>query len=164
MLSLFRILTIACAVLTAAVGAQAQMVPGTASTASSSGASSAPPALPDPLTPDAVQAMVARMSDDQVRGMLLDRLDAVAQEQSGTTEPDTFTHDVFVGWQAFSSSITTAVQRLPVLISGQGRAIGGFFSTYGVGGALLMFLLMAVILGVAYGAEKLVAMQFKRWQ
>lgn len=38
-------------------------------------------ALPDPLTPEAVREMVARMSDDQVRAMLLDRLDAVAEAE-----------------------------------------------------------------------------------
>lgn len=34
--------------------------------------------LPDPLTPEAVNALVARLSDDEVRALLLQRLDAVA--------------------------------------------------------------------------------------
>jgi len=39
--------------------------------------------LPDPLTPETVRELVAHMSDDQVRDMLLDRLDAVAEAQAG---------------------------------------------------------------------------------
>ena len=34
--------------------------------------------LPDPLTPEAVRELVSRLSDDQVRQLLLERLDAVA--------------------------------------------------------------------------------------
>ena len=157
-----RIILLAAVTAVFALSAQAQHMPG-----SSSGGSSAPPAtpsLPDPLTPQAIEAMVARMSDDQVRSMLLDRLDAVAAADAASTEPDTLTHDIMSAWQAFSGSITMAIQRLPMLLSGQVSALGAFFDTYGVGGAFVMFLLMAVVLALAYGAERLVSMLFRRWQ
>ncbi len=34
--------------------------------------------VPDPLTPEAVRELVSRLSDDQVRDLLLKRLDAAA--------------------------------------------------------------------------------------
>ena len=157
----FGVLALALLSMIFAVAAEAQMVPGSGGGSSSSAA--AEPTLPDPLTPEAIQAMVARMSDDQVRSMLLDQLDATAAAQSGPAEPDTLTHDVMVGWQAFSSSITLSLQRIPVLISGQVRAISDFFGTYGVGGALMMFLMMTIILAIAYGAERLVSVMFRRF-
>ncbi|MBB97651.1 MAG: mechanosensitive ion channel protein MscS [Rhodobacteraceae bacterium] len=163
MLSLLRILIVALGVALVAVQAQAQALPGTAS-GSSAPASQAAPALPDPLTPEAVEAMVARMSDDQVRAMLLQRLDAVAAASTAPAQPDTFTNDLANMWQAFSSSPLTAFQRLPLLVSGELKAIGGFFSFYGFGGVLLMILLMAITLGVAYGAELLVSKGFRKIQ
>ena len=42
----------------------------------------AAPALPDPLTPEAARALVAGLSDQEVRGLLLERLDAVAQAEA----------------------------------------------------------------------------------
>ena len=38
--------------------------------------------IPDDLTPEQVDGLVARMSDDQVRAILLERLDAVAEKQA----------------------------------------------------------------------------------
>jgi hypothetical protein len=43
--------------------------------------------LPVPLTEQAVRNLVSRLSDDQVRAMLLERLDAVAKEQAVKPEP-----------------------------------------------------------------------------
>ena len=37
--------------------------------------------LPDPLTPEAVRGLVSGLSDQQVRSLLLERLDAVAQKE-----------------------------------------------------------------------------------
>lgn len=41
--------------------------------------------LADPLTKDAVQALISRMSDREVRQLLLDKLDAAAQTPSALT-------------------------------------------------------------------------------
>lgn len=163
MLQLLKIAGLALLTIATSVSVEAQTAALTGSSGSAT-TSSSPPQLPDPLTPEAVQAMVARMSDDQVRVMLLDRLDAVAKEEAADpAEPDTFTHDVYTTWQAFSSSIMASVERLPALISGEIRAIGAFFSTYGFGGVLLMLLLSAIVLGIAYGAERLVGTLFRNW-
>jgi hypothetical protein len=49
--------------------------------------SSAKVELPNPLTPEAIDALVSRLSDEQVRTMLLERLDAVAAEQANAPPP-----------------------------------------------------------------------------
>ncbi|QEW19851.1 putative MscS family protein YfkC [Marinibacterium anthonyi] len=160
---LFRIVGLAVLAITFAVSAQAQHLPGSKSAGSGAGAAAAPQ-LPDPLTPDAVQAMVARMSDDQVRVMLLDRLDAVAKSQAAApAEPDTLTHDVAVSLNAFASSILTSVERLPLLITGQFHAFSAFFAFYGFGGVLLMLLKTVIMLAIAYGIERLVSTAFRSW-
>lgn len=49
--------------------------------------------LPDPLTPEAVREMVSRLSDQEVRALLLDRLDAVAESSSEVEEvPSAFSY------------------------------------------------------------------------
>ena len=45
--------------------------------------------LPDPLTEEAATALVARLSDDQVRAVLLERLNAVAVQQAEIDEGPT---------------------------------------------------------------------------
>lgn len=159
MLRIFRIAALTLVAVAMACMAQAQGLPSTSSPAAAEAATD----LPDPLTPEAVEAMVARMSDDDVRSMLLDHLDALAGSGEAAA-PDTLTNDLVQIWEAFSGSLIGAVQRLPILVSGQGEAIGTFFETYSVGGALWMGLLIVIVLALAYGAERLVYTLFKRWR
>ena len=58
----------------------AQFVPATGT--SSTG--KAKVTLPDPLTPEAVRGLVSKLSDQQVRELLLERLDAVARGEAET--------------------------------------------------------------------------------
>ncbi len=44
--------------------------------------------LPDPLTQDAARALVAELSDEDVRALLLERLDLVAKEQEEKATSD----------------------------------------------------------------------------
>jgi moderate conductance mechanosensitive channel len=130
------------------------------------GGDSAPSAvvIPEDLTPEMVDDMVARMSDDQVRSLLLDRLDAVAQaQQAPTTEKSLVTKiqdtgmAVLVGWGSVLSKV-------PELISGQGLVLENFSNRFEYGGMLKMFgfVLLALIAGLA--AERLTMLIIKRWQ
>jgi len=75
-------------------------------------------ALPEPLSPEAVREMVARMSDDQVRAMLLDRLDVVAS--SGAPAAGEYVKSVAQiaseTWAAFYAPLVTAVFGLPDIL------------------------------------------------
>jgi len=56
-----------------------------AATAKHGAAAAAVPALPDPLTKEAVRELVARLSDDEVRKLLLDQLDRAAAPALATS-------------------------------------------------------------------------------
>lgn len=118
----------------------------------------AEPAAPDinaeEMTTEAINAMVARMSDDEVRAVLLDRLDAVAAQQSEQEAPKTLLERATLLWQAFSQPLLDAVRKLPALVPAQITAFQNFGETYGgFGGVLTLFGLTALLLAVGLGVE-----------
>ncbi|MGC3939633.1 mechanosensitive ion channel family protein [Roseobacter sp. EG26] len=123
----------------------------------------AAPELPDPISPEAVREMVARMSDDQVRAMLLDRLDAVAQAEASVTQSSASLTDVITQtWTAFYTPIVEAFLRLPILFSKQIEAFSIFGATFGASGLLVLSGLLIVVLGIGYAAEVLVTKTLER--
>ncbi|MFV0515456.1 MAG: mechanosensitive ion channel family protein [Jhaorihella sp.] len=119
--------------------------------------------LPDPLTPAAVREMVSRMSDDQVRSLLLERLDAVAREEAaGTvTKPGLMTRIGDTG-KALLASWADAVIKVPTLFSKQGEAFANFGSDFGAGGLMRLFGFTLLALAVGYGAERLAVFLTRR--
>ncbi|MEM6887408.1 MAG: mechanosensitive ion channel domain-containing protein [Pseudomonadota bacterium] len=127
-------------------------VPGAPTTSTST------PVEAEALTPDAVRDMVARMSDDEVRSLLLERLDAQAEaEQDEPHEIEELTNSLSDVWKAFYSPIVDAVERLPILVSRQIDAFTTFGETFGFNGMAVLFGLLALILAIGYGCELLVA-------
>lgn len=131
--------------------AQAQGVPLTT-------LSSSPPEAaeinPEDMTTDAINAMVARMSDDEVRAVLLDRLDAVAAADAVQGPPKSLVERGTALWQAFSQPLLGAVRTLPALIPAQVQAFKAFGETHGgLGGVLALFGLTALLLAVGLGVE-----------
>jgi len=122
--------------------------------------------LPDPLTPQAVHELVARMSDDQVRSMLLDRLDAVAEAEAGSASGQSkgLLAVLKETWEAFAVANMTPITKLPILFSKQGEAISNFVSFFGSKGLLSLFGFMALAIAAGLVAEKLVGMLTRRWQ
>ncbi|MBK0328175.1 mechanosensitive ion channel family protein [Rhodobacteraceae bacterium F11138] len=133
---------------------------------SSSNTESAPAALPDPLTPDAVREMVARMSDDQVRGMLLDRLDAVAAAESQVSpEQTSFFGSLNAIWTAFYSNPLDAILKLPTLLTREASIIASFTASIGgIAGLMTLLGLTAVVLAIAYGVEVIAERLTRRWR
>ncbi len=123
--------------------------------------------LPDPLTQDAARALVAELSDEDVRALLLERLDLVAKEQEAKATSDdqvgifNFLSQSVVG---IGNNFSIAVQRLPDLFSGLQRAVNNFLNGRGLGGALQFvgLVLAAVLAGLA--AEWLVNRAAERWR
>lgn len=143
-----------------ALPAQAQMQLMTGS----GGEASTAIELPDPLTPEAVQAMVARMSDDQVRGLLLDQLDAVARAQTQTVESVSIVTRLENIWTAFYTPIVGSIKSLPNLVSKEGTAISRFSESYGSTGLLKLFGFIALAVAAGLVAEKAINMLTSRWQ
>jgi hypothetical protein len=110
--------------------------------------------LPDPLTPDAARALVSQLSDEDVRALLLERLDLVAKEQEAKADSGeqvgifTFLSQSIIG---IGNNFSVAVQRLPNLFSGLQKGVANFLDGRGFGGGLQFvgLILAAVLAGLA---------------
>ena len=125
----------------------------------------APPELPDVLTPEIIREVVAHMSDDEVRDLLLDRLDAVAEEQAAASAvaPPSLIDRISKTWTAFYSPIVIAIQRLPLLVTEQIKAFDNFGSNLGGSGLLVLVVALASWLSIGYAAEVIVLRLTRRW-
>ncbi len=137
----------------------AQMLPGTSTTAQD-----APLTLPDPLTPEAANALLSRLSDADVRALLLDQLNTQAAESA--VEVDQAVNDfLFHATSGAVQSITVPIERLPVLFTKQGEAFSTFYAKIGGFSGLLTLLgYMAVVFGIAAAAELLFRRLTRDWQ
>ncbi len=119
---------------------------------------------PATMTPDAINEMVARMSDDQVRSLLLDRLDAVAKENAQTnTANEGAIATISRLWSGLTASLSHVVLQLPNLFSNQMEAISIFSNSFESGGLLKLFGIIAGILALGYAAERAVGVMTRRW-
>ena len=133
----------------------------------SSESTSASIKLPDPLTPDAARALVSELSDEDVRALLLERLDLVAKEQAAKAKPGDqvgtigFLSQSVIG---IGSNFLIAIQRLPDAFAGVQTGVGNFLNGRGFGGALQFvgLILAAVLAGLA--AEWLANRAAERWR
>ncbi len=109
--------------------------------------------LPDPLTPEAANALISRLSDTEVRALLLNQLNtqATAETANKASSLGDFFYHATVG---ASSSITAAVERLPILFTRQGEAFSNFAESMGGTSGLWSFLVyMLLCLGAGLIAE-----------
>lgn len=126
--------------------------------------SSATVAIPEDLTPEQVDGLVARMSDDQVRAILLERLDAVATEKAaakeGIEDPLTEINEI---WAEMVSSWTHVLTTLPSIITVQIKAFSNFTDTFGTTGAFSLLGLVLSVLIAGFVAEKLFGLFTRKW-
>ncbi len=123
----------------------------------------APPTLPDPLTPETVRELVSTMSDQDVRKFLLQRLDAVAEEEAANHDATKLADVATQAANVVYTSIYQAVAKLPVLISAQPRAISTFIERHTGAGVLRMFAAMIFAVGIALVVEKLAQRLTHKW-
>lgn len=137
-------------------GAQAQsLMP------SISSPTSVAPELPDPLTPEAANALISRLSDTQVRQLLLDQINTqtVDGEDTDTGLAD-FLYHLTTG--AFEG-IATAVERLPMALSGQITAFSNFGNFVGPIGLLKLFSFLALAVAGGLVAEFAFRRATQKW-
>ncbi|SHI87570.1 Small-conductance mechanosensitive channel [Shimia gijangensis] len=126
-------------------------------TGSGSTDETAPVITPEDMTPEAIDAMVARMSDDQVRALLLERLDSVAAKADDVAPKATLGQRVTNLWNAFISPPIEVVQKFPRLIEMERLAFGNLLGhTGGFGGLLVLLGLIALVLVIGFAAEYIV--------
>ena len=120
--------------------------------------------LPDPLTPEAANALISRLSDGEVRALLLDQLNtrAAQVEEAGPEGSEDFFYHATRG---ALQSVIIPIQRLPNLFTEQGQAFRTFFETIGgASGLLQLFGYMAAIFTVAGFAEWLFRRATSKWE
>ena len=112
-----------------------------------------PPVLPERLTPEAVRGLVSTLSDQQVRALLLERLDALAETGEEAEGPDLVAVFASVGEGALDT-VATAVERVPLVPHEVGSALARFHAPRGWDGLLTLIggLLLALVIGL--GAEQ----------
>lgn len=132
--------------------------------AQDSGAASSTVTIPEDLTPDQVDGLVARMSDDQVRAILLERLDAVAEKQAAANEnhEDPLT-EISEIWAEMVTSWTQVLTTLPNIVGAQVEAFSNFSAKFGSTGVFGLFGLILAVLVAGYAAEKLFGFLTRKW-
>ncbi|WP_235930442.1 mechanosensitive ion channel family protein [Sulfitobacter sediminilitoris] len=121
------------------------------------------PELPVPLTTESANALISRLSDSEVRALLLDQLNTQATEtqaNEGNSTEDFLYHATEGAWQ----SVVVPMQRLPDLFSAQSRAFSNFYQTIGGGSGLFVLLgYMVIVFGVGAVAEVLFRRLTRNW-
>ncbi len=120
--------------------------------------------IPQDLTPEQVDDLVARMSDDQVRAILLERLDAVAEkhaaEKEGHEDPLTELNEI---WAEMVTSWTQVLTTVPNIVSAQIKSFSNFADKFNETGVFTLIGLVLSVLLVGYVAEKLFSILTRRW-
>ena len=120
--------------------------------------------IPEDLTPEQVDDLVARMSDDQVRAILLERLDAVAAKQAETTSSSQgLVQTVTTTASEMVASWLDVIRKIPVLISAQVESFSNFGKMFGTTGLATLFGFTFLALAAGYAAEVVVGLWTRRW-
>lgn len=122
------------------------------------------PVLPDPLTPEAANALMSRLSDAEVRALLLDQLHTQAIETD--TANNTNLSDLF--YHATTGAANNAIKSikgLPQLFAGEAKVFSTFYKRIGGGnGLLVMFGYFVLVFGIAALAELGFRRLTKNWR
>ncbi|WP_340110372.1 mechanosensitive ion channel family protein [Pikeienuella sp. HZG-20] len=138
--------------------ALAPLLGGAAPAAAQTGEAPAPVTLPEPLTPDAVNALVSRLSDEQVRAMLIQQLDRISQTESAQSGgAELVGIDNFLGDAAGRSldALERAVRTAPQVLTLEAKALTGYVGGLGAAGALIFAALFLAAIGVGLLVERL---------
>ena len=117
--------------------------------------------LPDPLTEAAANALISRLSDSEVRELLLDQLNTQTVEVDEDEQLNDFFYHATSG--ALSSAII-ATERLPLLFARQPEAFVTFYGRIGSDGLWKMLGYVLVMFSGALIAELIFRRLIKKWQ
>ena len=125
----FTSLALLCVLIAAPTGSLAQMVPATA-------ASSETVEIPDNMTQGQVRDLISRLSDDQVRELVISHLDKLATEADNPTDSANYINHLYSGFDIARDTLRNAFRAdgeifdLPTLIwiqlTGNGQISGWF--------------------------------------
>lgn len=122
----------------------------------------ASPLLEEPLSEDQAAALISRLSDEQVREVLLQQM-ALRAAADAAAKDAAVSDFVYHATTGAVSSITVPIQRLPLLAEKQLEAFATFFESFGWGGIVTFLALFAITLAVGLGAEMVFRRMTRRW-
>jgi len=115
--------------------------------------------VPAALSPDAISALVSKMDEQQTDALvsLIEVLDSSVGDEKAIVDTEKAAMlDTIKTWgRQFKETTQTHFQEIPAMLSGVGTSIGFVFNSRGFSGSLKFFALLALMLGIAYGAELL---------
>ncbi len=102
-----------------------------------------------PTDPDAINAMVSRLTDKEVRDLLLQRLDAVATEKAADSPKTSLLAFASDTLQKMAASIFQTITLLPAVVTLQSESFARFADKHGQQGVLnfIEVVLLAVVIG-----------------
>lgn len=131
---------------------------------SSSAPQDSTPVLPDPLTPEAANALISRLSDTEVRALLLDQLHTQAVKADDATSSG-LSEFIYHATTGATNTVLVSVKRLPQLFTGEAKVFAKFYKQIGGSKGLLTFFgLMLVVLAIAIIAELGFRRLTRNWQ
>ena len=136
--------------------ASAQMLPSTSS------GDEGKITLPQPLTTEAVNALVSRLSETEVRALLLDQLEAIASEQPATLQGISFFEFVKIAASSVSNSVVSSVKVAPLLWENQKKSFKTFHDKLGWDGIGSLFGALLLSMAVGFTVEKFINMFMRR--
>ena len=121
--------------------------------------------LPEELSPEVVRDLMAELSDQQVRSLLLERLDAVAAEQSAAATEDTnsLSQLFYHSTTGAVTVVVNAIKGIPAMIVFQFQAFSTFFESFGLTGSLTLLGYMVIVVGAGLAAEWVVNKLTSKW-
>jgi len=118
-------------------------------------------------SPEAVQGLVSRLSDKEVRELLLQRLETqaiTAQQESGATQSEGF-GEFFVNWgKSVYKAVGLSVSKVPDIWGIQVRIVQTFVRNQGKQGILRVFAVLALALLLGFIAEKAITLLVSKWR
>ncbi len=116
-------------------------------------------------SPEAIRELISRMSDAEVRGVLLERLDAVAAEAANREAATDgglldFANRATVG---VFNSVVHAVSKTPLLIDYQSKSFATFIERLGASGILFLVVVMAAAIAAGLIIEQFFYRVTRRW-
>jgi small-conductance mechanosensitive channel len=123
-----------------------------------------PPPIVELTSTEAVREMVSRMSDAEVRAVLLERLDAVAAEAALQTGKDDSLLDLANRTTlGVLNSIAYSVGKAPLLIDNQIKSFANFGERLGMVGIVFLFIVLTAAIAVGVLIEQIFYRLIRRW-
>lgn len=118
-------------------------------------------------SPESVHNLVSRLSDKEVRDLLLQRLEGQAKtQQAAASDKDSVGVTAFVkSWaQGVYKSTSLAIGRIPDMYTIQKRIINTFIHNQGEAGILRTFAILGLALLLGLLAEQVVTLLTRKWR